>query len=320
MKLFAPAATSLAALTALSLFSAPSAQAANPVDVAPACLPGQDVPAGHPRDDSGYGTELVTRPASRLESAVGADTAGSASTTTTSFRAAAPAGTAATIRVFVHVLRTAHGGGVSDHRVRRQVTILNQAYAGKQSAASAWSPFSFRLARIDRTTNANWYRMDQGTITEAHAKRALHRGDADDLNLYIGMNRSNSLGWATQPGSYDRSPKLDGVVIRRTTMAGGKAGHYSWGDVAVHETGHWLGLLHTFAGGCSVRGDLVADTPREARPSYTCPIKRNTCSAPGRDPVRNFMDYSYDRCMNQFTPGQVSRMRQQWGSFRAGGT
>jgi hypothetical protein len=316
VKLFAPAATSLAALTALSLFSAPSAQADNSVDVAPDCLPGQEAPAGHSSDDSGYGTELASRP----DSAKGADPAARASTTTTSFRATAPAGTAATIRVFVHVLRTAHGGGVSDQRVRRQVTILNRAYAGKQSAASAWSPFSFRLFRIDRTTNRNWYRMDQGTLTEAHAKRALHRGDADDLNLYIGMNRSNSLGWATQPGSYDRSPKLDGVVIRRTTMAGGKAGHYSWGDVAVHETGHWLGLLHTFAGGCSVRGDLVADTPREARPSYTCPIKRNTCSAPGRDPVRNFMDYSYDRCMNQFTPGQVSRMRQQWGSFRAGGT
>ena len=53
----------------------------------------------------------------------------------------------------------------------------------------------------------NWYRMDQGTLTEARAKRVLHRGDADDLNLYIGMNRSNSLGWATQPGSYDAEPE-----------------------------------------------------------------------------------------------------------------
>jgi len=113
VKLSAPAATSLAALTALSLFSAPSAQAANPVEIAPACLPGQNDLAAHSRDDSGYGTELVTRPASRLE---GADSSGGDSRTTTSFRAAAPAGTAATIRVFVHVLRTAHGGGVSDPR------------------------------------------------------------------------------------------------------------------------------------------------------------------------------------------------------------
>jgi hypothetical protein len=319
VKLLAPAVTVFAAVTALSLFSTPSARAAHPVEPAAPCLPGQP-PAGHPRDDSGHRTELSTELSTAPQTGEQTLEHGGPAATTTSFRAVAAAGSATTVRVFAHVLRTAKGGGISDHRVRRQVSILNQAYAGKQSGGSARSPFSFRLVQIDRTTNANWYRMDQGTVSEAHAKRALHRGNADDLNLYIGMNKSGSLGWATQPGSYARGPKLDGVVIRRTTMAGGKPGHYSWGDVAVHETGHWLGLLHTFAGGCSVRGDLVADTPREARPSYTCPLRRNTCTAPGRDPVRNFMDYSYDRCMNQFTPGQVARMRQQWWSFRAGGT
>jgi hypothetical protein len=177
----------------------------------------------------------------------------------------------------------------------------------------------FRVAHIDRTTNTNWYRMEEGTLAEGHAKRRLHRGNADDLNLYIGSNRSGSLGWGTQPGAYGREPKMDGVVIRRSTLPGGTGGHYSAGDAAVHETGHWLGLLHTFTGRCGTRGDLVADTPREAQPSYTCPIHRNTCSAPGRDPVHNFMDYSYDSCMNQFTAGQVGRMRQQWSAYRTGG-
>jgi hypothetical protein len=223
------------------------------------------------------------------------------------------------IPVYVHVLRKRGGGGVTDARIRRQIAVLNNAFAGRQSSVAAVTPFRFRIARIDRTTNARWYRMDEGTITEAHAKRALHRGNADDLNLYIGMNRSGSLGWGTQPGEYDRSPLMDGIVIRRTTMPGGRPGHYSAGDAAVHETGHWLGLLHTFAGRCGTRGDLVADTPSEARPSYTCPIRRNTCTAPGRDPVHNFMDYSYDSCMNQFTPGQSVRMRSMWWSFRAGG-
>lgn len=225
----------------------------------------------------------------------------------------------ATVRVYVHVLRTKQDGGVTGTRIRKQIAVMNNAYAGRQSNDAAVSPFRFRIAAIDRTSNPRWFRMDEGTVAEGHAKRALHRGNADDLNLYIGMNRSGSLGWATQPGAYDRAPKMDGVVIRRTTMAGGMTGHYSSGDAAVHETGHWLGLLHTFTGRCGPRGDLVADTPREARPSYTCPTRRNTCTAPGRDPVHNFMDYSYDACMNQFTAGQVTRMRQLWWSYRAGG-
>ncbi len=223
------------------------------------------------------------------------------------------------VAVYVHVLRSPAHGNVSTRRIQRQLEILTGAFAGKQSPQAARSPFVFTLAGVDRTTNARWYRMDEGSVAEGHAKRALHRGGPGDLNLYIGMNKSGSLGWGSPPGAVAEAARMDGVVIRRSTMAGGRGGHYSSGDVAVHETGHWLGLLHTFAGKCGKRGDLVSDTPAEARPSYTCPLRRNTCTAPGRDPVHNFMDYSYDSCMNRFTPGQVARMRQQWSDFRAGG-
>ena len=98
----------------------------------------------------------------------------------------------------------------------------------------------------------------------------------------------------------------------------------------IHETGHWMGLLHPFEGGCA-DGDGVTDTPAEAEPSFKCD-ERNTCpvvldpvtndyvvvddGAP--DPIHNFMDYSYDSCMNHFTPGQVIRMKQAFVVFRAG--
>ncbi|HEY7044453.1 MAG TPA: zinc metalloprotease [Nocardioidaceae bacterium] len=223
------------------------------------------------------------------------------------------------VRVYVHVLRSRPGTGVSTPRIRRQIAILNHAYAGAQSRFAAVAPFRFHLVDIDRTTNARWWRMDEGTVAEARAKHALHRGTSRDLNLYIGMNRSGNLGWGTPPAQFKQAPRMDGVVIRRTSMAGGRGGHHSSGDTAVHETGHWLGLLHTFTGRCGARGDLVGDTPREARPSYACPVRRDTCSARGRDPVHNFMDYSYDSCMNQFTAGQVGRMRQQWSAYRRGG-
>jgi len=224
---------------------------------------------------------------------------------------------AVTVDVYAHVLRSRSGGGVSVRRIERQVGVLNRAFAGEQSPAAASSPFRFRVADVDVTVNGRWSRMDEGTLAETRAKRALHRGGATDLNLYIGRNRSGSLGWGTQPTRLDSAPMLDGVVVARHTLPGGSGGHYSAGDAAVHETGHWLGLFHTFAGRCGMRGDLVADTPREARPSYACPVRRDTCSAPGNDPVHNFMDYSYDSCMNQFTAGQVSRMRHAWSALRA---
>jgi hypothetical protein len=224
---------------------------------------------------------------------------------------------AVTVHVYAHVLRSQAAGGISELRIARQVDVLNRAFAGEQSPAAAATPFRFRLADVDVTVNGRWSRMDEGTIAETRAKRALHRGNATDLNLYIGRNRSGSLGWGTQPTRLDSAPKLDGVVVARHTLPGGSHGHYSAGDAAVHETGHWLGLFHTFAGKCGSRGDLVADTPREARPSYTCPLHRDTCTAPGDDPVHNFMDYSYDSCMNQFSAGQVARMRHAWSALRA---
>src|SRR4051812_41378580 len=221
------------------------------------------------------------------------------------------------IDVFAHVLRSQSGGGVPERRVERQVDVLNRAFAGKQSSASAPTPFRFRLADVDVTVNGRWSRMDEGTLAEERAKRALHRGGGADLNLYIGRNQSGSLGWGTQPTRLDSEPMLDGVVIARHTLPGGSGGKYSAGDAAVHETGHWLGLFHTFAGKCGARGDLIDDTPREGRPSYACATQRDTCAAAGTDPVHNFMDYSYDSCMNEFTPGQVVRMKRAWTVLRA---
>ena len=62
----------------------------------------------------------------------------------------------------------------------------------------------------------------------------------------------------------------------------------------------------------------MADTPKEAVPQFDCPAGADTCNAPGLDPIRNFMDYTQDSCMNEFTPGQVERMNDAWIDFRAG--
>jgi hypothetical protein len=92
------------------------------------------------------------------------------------------------------------------------------------------------------------------------------------------------------------------------------------GTIFVHEIGHWLGLFHTFEGGCEPGpahyvGDRVADTP--AHRNEWVEAGADTCpDLPGKDPLNNFMAYRYDPPL-QFTPGQVDRMREQWAQYRA---
>ena len=232
--------------------------------------------------------------------------------------AAAPSVTGGTINVYFHVVNKGTGvsnGDITTAMINDQMDVLNQAY-GPQ-----WG-WNFNLVSVDRTTNATWYANCYGSA-ESAMKNALRKGTADDLNIYTCNPSSGILGYATFPSSYASSPKLDGVVILYASVPGGNAAPYNLGDTATHEVGHWMGLYHTFQGGCNKNattgGDLVGDTPAERSPAYGCPINRDTCSGPrfpGDDPTENFMDYTDDACMFLFSQGQDTRMDSQFTTYR----
>ena len=225
------------------------------------------------------------------------------------------------VRTYVHVI--ANGwkrsqGMLSPAEVRAQMRVLNRSFAGTTSPDAANTSFRFQLVGTTYTVKPAWSQMLPDSAAEWEAKRTLRRGDERTLNVYLSGLGGGLLGYAYYPEFNNPEPWRDGVVILNESIPGGSLAPYNQGDTLPHEVGHWLGLAHTFDGGCSPTNDRVRDTPAQRTPTTGCPEHKDTCPRmPGVDPVENFMDYSADSCMNAFTRGQAARMDAVWQVFRA---
>lgn len=221
----------------------------------------------------------------------------------------------ARIPVNVHVVHDGDRGRVSVVEVLKQIAELNRDFAN-----TAANMFRFYLNDLDYTDNKAWHYAMAMQPDEKAMKSALREGDAGELNLYVnepGYEKPGDLiGIATWPWEYKTAPELDGVMLKYSTLPGGGAKPFDEGKQATHETGHWLGLYHTFEGGCASPGDYVDDTPAEAGPTDGCPTDRKACDNTTPAPVHNFMDYSDDRCLTQFTVGQAQRAADHWLAYR----
>ncbi len=215
------------------------------------------------------------------------------------------------IPVHFHIIHDGQRGNVPDQQIQAQVDLLNQVYGPML--------LEFRVADVGRHLNPRWFKVGISTPEEASMKAELGRDTTSSLNVYTGDLPDGLLGWATFPWYLWAYPVMDGVVINQASFPNENVrSPFNLGMTAVHEIGHWCGLFHTFQGGCEDPGDEISDTAYEQQSAAGCPL-RQLSSCPGEtryNPVENYMDYSDDSCMKEFTPLQVQRVKDMVGYYR----
>mmetsp|Transcript_14151 Transcript_14151/g.42717 ORF Transcript_14151/g.42717 Transcript_14151/m.42717 type:complete len:345 (-) Transcript_14151:597-1631(-) len=248
------------------------------------------------------------------------------------------------IRVYWHIVtdqdcsRVPCYGYLTDALVRRSIAILNKSYAGGYAGSKKVNTrFKFSLKGITRTVNPNYFYSTVQSASDVEMRAVLRHKPSNrrELNIFstYGDSISRADGWASFPWwtTSASGQAYDGVTVSYLTVPG-SANNYPYGistqgKVLTHEVGHWLGLSHTFEGGCTITGgDFVTDTVPEAQPARGCPTFLRTCKGSAlvkrygknyQDPYNNFMDYSSGRCLKVFTKGQATRMRSAWRRYRA---
>ncbi|MEM6398586.1 MAG: M43 family zinc metalloprotease [Bacteroidota bacterium] len=238
-----------------------------------------------------------------------------------------------TLPIVFHVIHQNGPENLSDERIIEALEWVNEAFAHQgyyQQGFGVETGIRFCLAKQDPdgnpTTGITRHISPLTNVTFAQDVEMKDIARWDPLryvNVYIcnqlcrDENNCGVAGYAYYP--FFHGEPFDGVVMG-ANYVGSTPGYMT----LTHELGHYLGLAHTFDGGCfnddcTFDGDMVCDTPPDDDTSASfCDSPANSCSTDTDsgnlpsdlpDMVQNFMDYGYWQCRSAFTQGQADRMQ-----------
>lgn len=248
-----------------------------------------------------------------------------------------------TICVVVHVVYRTTSQNISETQVRSQIAVMNKDFSRENvdttntplafRPVAGALPYHFQLARQDPSGNpTNGIERRQTTIvdftTDDNVKAYTTGGlDAWDvtkyLNIWVCPLNGAILGYGEFPTATPSN--TFGLVVDYQAFGtmGTAIAPSNKGRTTTHEISHCFNLYHIWGddGGACSGGDAIGDTPNQADATFGCPTfpQNDACNTTANGIMfMNYMDYSYDACMNMFTQGQVSRMNAAINNFYPG--
>ena len=229
--------------------------------------------------------------------------------------------------VYWHIIQHTDGRGVvSDKQIEISMNLLNQGFSGNLINANEDcfgnkvngidTSIQFVLKGIDRTVNDDWFTVSSESDLTPIAE-SLHKGNCSTMNVYT-SEITDAGGFANVPITcFDHGITEDPVFLGYDELPSSlDAEEAQYGDLLIHEAGHWVGLEHPFEGGCSESNDNIVDTPPQLMVDDECPIGSDTCAGGGIDSIHNYMAYTGDCCVYRFTPDQITYAHAQLDAYR----
>ncbi|MFN8276067.1 MAG: M43 family zinc metalloprotease [Chitinophagales bacterium] len=246
--------------------------------------------------------------------------------------------------VVVHIIHNGGTENISDAQVIQGIQDLNDAYANVgyyDSLTGVDTRIQFCLAKRDPagviTTGIT---RNQSSLTNMDmdlqdlAVKNLNRWNPDCyINIWLVKEICSSSSGSCGVAGYAYFPSaagtnIDGIMAEARWFGSTRANSC----VHIHEMGHYLGLYHTFQGGCTnnnclTDGDHVCDTRPDATTAHVaCSAAPNSCTTDalsgftndGPDLISDYMDYSDLSCYSVFTQGQATRMQWHIQNYRLG--